>query len=331
MAVTTAYEMGDWDTALRLADHTADVGMPSGAAANIDAAAGQVLAARGVAGVAELIDGSRPWWTEDGRIAVQCGAAALDVVGRDGDVDAMLVLHADVVGFLRDLWGHGHVAAEVRLAAIVMGHLATALRSGHGVRRTELLAHAERLATEADAVFGPGSPLHPPTLEGRAWLARAGAELERARWAARVDVPLADLVARWREVVAMFEEHGEPYEVARTQWRLGEVLLAAGDPAAAEVLGVARETAHSLGAVPLGEALRRLGPRPSRANEVLTAREAEVLGLLAEGRSNGEIGRALFISTKTASVHVSNILAKLGAASRGEAVALARSSGLLEH
>ena len=55
-----------------------------------------------------------------------------------------------------------------------------------------------------------------------------------------------------------------------------------------------------------------------------------MLALVAEGRSNGEIGRALFISTKTASVHVSNILAKLGAASRGEAVALARASGVLD-
>ncbi len=75
-----------------------------------------------------------------------------------------------------------------------------------------------------------------------------------------------------------------------------------------------------------------LAPRhtSSPATSALTAREAEVLGLLDEGRSNREIGRALFISTKTASVHVSNILAKLGAASRGEAVALARAAGLLE-
>ena len=80
-------------------------------------------------------------------------------------------------------------------------------------------------------------------------------------------------------------------------------------------------------------ALDHLAPRhtPRAAPSTLTAREAEVLGLLAEGRSNGEIGRALFISTKTASVHVSNIMAKLGAASRGEAVALARGSGLLDH
>jgi DNA-binding NarL/FixJ family response regulator len=54
-----------------------------------------------------------------------------------------------------------------------------------------------------------------------------------------------------------------------------------------------------------------------------------VLKLVAEGRSNREIGLQLFISIKTVSVHVSNILAKLGAASRTEAVALARRRGLL--
>ena len=55
----------------------------------------------------------------------------------------------------------------------------------------------------------------------------------------------------------------------------------------------------------------------------LTRREAEVLALVAEGRSNGEIGQALFISTKTASVHVSSILAKLGVKSRTQAAAVA--------
>jgi DNA-binding NarL/FixJ family response regulator len=49
-----------------------------------------------------------------------------------------------------------------------------------------------------------------------------------------------------------------------------------------------------------------------------------VLELLAEGRSNREIGASLFIATKTASVHVSNILGKLGASSRTEAAAIAR-------
>ena len=55
----------------------------------------------------------------------------------------------------------------------------------------------------------------------------------------------------------------------------------------------------------------------------LTAREFEVLRLVADGRSNPEIAARLFISAKTASVHVSNILAKVGVASRGEAAATA--------
>ena len=63
---------------------------------------------------------------------------------------------------------------------------------------------------------------------------------------------------------------------------------------------------------------------------VLTPREAEILALVAEGRTNGEIGKQLFISTKTVSVHVSNILAKLGASGRTEAAAIARRRGLLD-
>ena len=59
----------------------------------------------------------------------------------------------------------------------------------------------------------------------------------------------------------------------------------------------------------------------------LTDREREVLALLAAGRSNPEIARALFISAKTASVHVSNILAKLGVSRRVEAAAIAHRLG----
>jgi DNA-binding NarL/FixJ family response regulator len=67
------------------------------------------------------------------------------------------------------------------------------------------------------------------------------------------------------------------------------------------------------------------GPEPvDDAPFGLTSRELEVLRLLIEGRSNGEIGVQLFVSRKTASVHVSNILRKLGAANRIEAAAIAR-------
>ena len=98
----------------------------------------------------------------------------------------------------------------------------------------------------------------------------------------------------------------------------------------------ARQTARRLKAEPLLTELRAVaGPGRGREEHAptsvpLTAREQEILGLVAQGRTNGEIGRQLFISTKTVSVHVSNILAKLGAAGRTEAAAIARRQGVLQ-
>jgi DNA-binding NarL/FixJ family response regulator len=69
-------------------------------------------------------------------------------------------------------------------------------------------------------------------------------------------------------------------------------------------------------------------PEPDRLG--LTAREFEVLRLVAAGRSNREIAAELFISAKTASVHVSNILGKLGVTSRGEAAAAAHRRRLFD-
>jgi DNA-binding CsgD family transcriptional regulator len=63
----------------------------------------------------------------------------------------------------------------------------------------------------------------------------------------------------------------------------------------------------------------------------LTRREAEVLALVAAGRTNRQIGQELFIAPKTAGVHVSRILAKLGVAGRGEAAAVAHRLGLDRH
>jgi len=91
-----------------------------------------------------------------------------------------------------------------------------------------------------------------------------------------------------------------------------------------------------MGAAPLLEDVRALARRarvpigegePAPAGSGieafgLTQREREVMELLAEGRSNGQIAAELFITRKTASVHVSNILGKLGVASRGEATAM---------
>lgn len=115
--------------------------------------------------------------------------------------------------------------------------------------------------------------------------------------------------------------------------RLGEVLLTEGatDEAAA-VLLPAMEEAEAAGAL-MGDVLRgvaRRGRLVEGAGDLdLTPRELEVLLLVAEGRTNREVGEQLFITDKTASTHVSNLLRKLGLTNRGEAAAFAHRKGLV--
>ncbi|PWU43234.1 LuxR family transcriptional regulator, partial [Micromonospora globispora] len=94
--------------------------------------------------------------------------------------------------------------------------------------------------------------------------------------------------------------------------------------------------AARLGAAPLAEQAatlaRRVGLRGAGrpGGDLLTSREQEVLRLVAEGHSNSRIAEQLFISPKTASVHVSRIIAKLDVTNRIEAAALAHRLGLLD-
>ena len=155
----------------------------------------------------------------------------------------------------------------------------------------------------------------------------------------------------WAEAAGAWDELGCPWPAAYARWRLAEALLERGAPReeAAVPLRQAWEAARALGARPLraeAEVLARrariaLAPvaadlaesataqPPAPGGELgLTPREREVLALVAEGRTNRQIAEALFISDKTASVHVSNILAKLGVANRAEAAATVHRLGL---
>ncbi|MEU7801378.1 AAA family ATPase [Micromonospora arborensis] len=142
----------------------------------------------------------------------------------------------------------------------------------------------------------------------------------------------------WRAAVDAWRADGQPYPLGRALLALAESAAAAGerDEVSAAVTEAA-EIARRLGATPLAETAatlaRRVGLRGAGQGgagaELLTSREREVLRLVAEGHSNSRIAERLFISPKTASVHVSRIIAKLGVTNRVEAAALAHRLGLL--
>jgi DNA-binding CsgD family transcriptional regulator/tetratricopeptide (TPR) repeat protein len=186
------------------------------------------------------------------------------------------------------------------------------------------------------AAAGPAAATFP---ELAAWHATGLAE--RTRQAGPPDP------AAWVVAAAAWQRLGQPYRAAYAGFRQAEALLAgAGDrDTAAEMLRRAAAITGRLGARLLDAEVQALARRarldlaqhaatmppgapPLAAQLGLTRREAEVLALVAAGRSNRQIAQALFISPKTASVHVSNILAKLGAAGRGEAAAIAHRLGL---
>ena len=196
-------------------------------------------------------------------------------------------------------------------------------------RRVTQGAPLLQFARDAVAMFGVS--VGEMGVEGRAWLARVEAEAARLRGEPAVGL--------WQAAVEAFT-FGHVYEEARSRWRLAEALLAADDRAgASEQAQAAHAVAVKLGATPLRTAVENLARRgrlevagirrPAEVNAVLTPREAEVLALMAQGRTNRQIGAELYISEKTASVHVSNILGKLAANGRTEAVAIAASRGLL--
>jgi DNA-binding CsgD family transcriptional regulator len=141
--------------------------------------------------------------------------------------------------------------------------------------------------------------------------------------------------AAWDAATAAWESLGRPYPRAYALWRAAAAAAAVGNrAAAASRLQPAAELAGRLRARPLAQQIGQLArrtrieiagaaPATARAPFGLTARELEVLRLVAAGRGNREIAAELFISPKTVSVHVSNLLGKLHAGSRGEAAATA--------
>lgn len=337
LAATAAYVTGDWDAAQALTD-VAGEDAPAPAEALLLAAGFAVAAGRGDERALELLPTVRPWWERDGLIAILCGAAGIDLHGDRGDLEAARAVHDDVVASIATQWHLEGFQARIRLAALLLGHLGNEAARAVAQQRPTLAEEGERLrASSAVAVetHTAAGRTHGP--EGLAWIARVEAEHQRLLWLTGAEPVSEDaLVGSWEAAIGAFEHMGHAFEVARCRARMAAILRAVGRPdEAGVVVTAALETAERLGARPLlAELQEQMGAtrrtRTSRRAQELTQRERDVLRLVAQGRSNREIGRQLYISDKTVSVHVSNILAKLGAGGRTEAAAVARRQGLLD-
>ncbi len=320
--------LGRWDEALEAADRAGAPGRgpaPRGGAALKRAT---VALARGESAEAarQLAEARAAYGTHDPMPQYRLPLAALTVgvaaaEGRLADARAELARVLDEgfpPGTQRYGWPLLLSAAEAEADARTL----PAADEGRAEAVERLADAAKRLTT--------GAPV---------WAAHehwVRAELHRARD--------RDTPQLWSEAVTAFERVERPYELARVRHRLAAALLATGGEderaRATELLRLARTVADHLGARPLSDAVNLLGrrarltlgravPEPAAAPADpaealgLTGRERDVLRLVSEGRTNRQIAEELFISPKTASVHVSNILAKLGVSGRGEAAALA--------
>jgi DNA-binding CsgD family transcriptional regulator len=258
---------------------------------------------------------------------------------------------ADALGFVEEGLAQYAGSDEYLLVAPLLadGMAAAADLAEHG-RAFRVASEVDRATAAAGAFEAAASTIRArvaatsaatPSL--RAVLATVAAEATRV--AGRSDA------TAWLEAAKAWDAVPMPYPAARARARAGEaILLVRGSrEEAASHLRAAHLAADALGAVPLREALEAIStraridlaadgatapePAPSAVRDAgvrspaeilgLSAREWEVLELVAAGRSNGEIAETLYISPKTASVHVTHILDKLGVNNRVEAATIA--------
>ncbi len=230
--------------------------------------------------------------------------------------------------------------ATARVAADVLTRPPAARMAADAELAASVLATAREVAADLE-VTGPVQAALERTFRAEASRADA-AQANSAAADSTADRASADAGTLWWAAVAAWDQLGEPLPLGYALYRAAEAALpgSAGRAAAAIPLNRAAEIARELSAARLLADVTELARRaripllgePAVAEPTpagLTRREMEVLRLVAAGASNAAIAAQLFISPKTVSVHVSSILAKLGAASRGEAAAIAHRRGLL--
>ncbi|HEY0813811.1 MAG TPA: AAA family ATPase [Pseudonocardia sp.] len=338
--VITQFLRGDWDSA-ETAGEIAGESVSATVASRLAAAGLLVAVGRGrlefVASRATELRDSHP---ADEQVVMLLGQTGAEAALWQGDglaaarrVDAALARLDELLP---------HQLGGIMLSAMgIAAHVQAATPDAPGAARAEdpavALAAARALAARAEETAEQGAP-RAGTLgpEGRAWLLMARAELTRFT---------GPDPAAWSAVITAFDfetgGRGVGYRQAYAHLRRAEALLASGT-AHAEVtadLRAAHAVAVRLRAEPLATAVTAMAVRagvrlddgpPTVAPDVLTPRERSVLALVADGRTNRQVGAELYISEKTVSVHLSRVMAKLGASSRTEAVSIAYAKGLLD-
>ncbi|MEV0641206.1 AAA family ATPase [Streptomyces sp. NPDC050619] len=324
------YSLGRWDAAAEAAANALRVGHSARPqAAGARRLANLALARGEVAGAAAHLATARTYYgTHDPmpQAALPMTRLAIGMAAAEGRL-------LDARAELERVLDAGFPPGTQRYSWSVLLAAALAESDARGLPTAE-----QGRAAALDRVLGAAKKL---TTGAPVWLAVEKWVRAEVRRAEGQDTP-----ELWSEAVTAFESLEQPYDLARVRYRLAEALLAGGgEPErarATELLRLAHAVAEHLGARPLAESVTRLAQRarltltgaptgrpddPARALG-LTGRERDVLRLVSAGRTNRQIAEELFISPKTASVHVSNILGKLGVSGRGEAAAVAHRMGL---
>ena len=270
-----------------------------------------------------LPDNALTWWTAAFMVhwlAAEVAAAKGHHAAARTEV-ASLLRHEEAV---RTSLGWRVLLLAARIEAGTAGTPSSTRQTGADEGRDTMAG----LLAFADALPAPGQL-------GPAWAAQLAAESRRFDGSAQA--------SDWEAAAEGWRRTGQVHDEAWARLRLAGCLLASGDKErAAEALAAALAVGSRLGAKPLVDAVHEvagrgripldaaIGTPMSHRQFGLTQRELEVLRLVAEGYRNDQIAETLFISPKTASVHVSRILAKLGASTRTEATAVAHRHGLLD-
>ena len=345
--------LGRWDEAAEVIEHALQLAPPRVSQTYLWRLSGEIAVARGnLAAAAEAVASIRAVLDETrNHDQYHLPAARLETELRlaEGHPGAALAAVGDALDCFEPL-PSARQAWPLLVAGARACAAAAVITGPEGTFTARAAAVCDRLRIDADKLTVGGPLQHAHQLTFAAEAGRADRAI--AAISAGKPSPPQDIGAAWDQVTQAWETVGEPYPLAIALLRSAEAALGTGDRDGGGFrLRRAAELARRLGAAPLGQDIDLLarraripldgpadtpigyaapGPVTERERLGLTAREFDVLRLLAAGRSNPEIARELFISVKTASVHVSNILRKLKVTSRGEAAAAAHQLRLFD-